>query len=167
MSVWLTETEYRQSDAKASGVTINVAFLREIKEDNLSVREQTNRIYQRLKKGMTPREAVDCLSDYRDSLETYFALEKCYGYFNNSRIKNPLISVRADDLQNEHEQLFNDVNELIELTEQIVYQECGPNLTLIEITDLFECFARRFELHEQNEMELMLRLCNEEFGVGD
>ena len=69
MSVWLTETEYRQSDAKASGVTINVAFLREIKEDNLSVREQTNRIYQRLKKGMTPREAVDCLSDYRDSLD--------------------------------------------------------------------------------------------------
>jgi hypothetical protein len=167
MSVWLSETEFRQSDAAASGVTLNVAFLREIKEDHFSVREQANQIFLRFKQGMTPREAVDWLSSYRDTLETYFALEKCYGYFNNAQITNPVISKRATELQDEHEVLFSDINQLIELTEQIVYRECGPELTLAEISDLFECFASRFEIHEQHEMELMLRLCNEEFGVGD
>ena len=167
MSVWLTEKEFRQGAAQANGITINVAFLREIKEDHLPVREQTARIQGLLQQGITPREAVELLSDYRDAIETYFALEKCFGYFKNARVNNPLIGNRADELQEEHEKLFYDLNELIELTNQILYRECGPDLSLAEISDLFESFARRFEVHEHNEMELMMRLCNEEIGVGD
>lgn len=167
MSVWLSETEFRQSDARASGITINIAFLREIKDEHVSVPRQTETITEKLNRGASPHEALDLLSDYRDVLQTYFTLEQNYGYFQNAATTHPAISRRVAELQKEHEPLIRDLLEIIELTQQIVYHESGPELTLGEIASLFECFARRFEIHEQQEMDLMLRLCNEEIGVGD
>ena len=168
MSVWLTEKEFRQSGAEAAGITLNVAFLREIKQDHLPIRELTSRINRTLSSSsVSPRQAADLLSDYRDGIETYFALEEFFGYFENAALTNPKLSGLAIGLQQEHESLFERLGHIIDLAEQIVYHECGPQTTLLEVADLFDNFACQFEHHEQQEMELMLRLCNEEFGVGD
>lgn len=168
MSIWLTEKEYRRSGAAASGVTINIPFLREIKQDNLPVRQQTKILNQRLASGkLSPREAVESLGFYRDALETYFSLEEFYGYFKNASAINPTITAQAKALTGEHETLFLRLNELIELAEQIVYHECDHNTTLSIVADKFSDYADQFESHEQREMELMMRMCNEEFGVGD
>jgi hypothetical protein len=168
MSVWLTEREFRRSGAAACGVTINVPFLREIKQDNLPVRQQTQKLTRRLIDGkLNSREAVELLSQYRDGLETYFSLEEFYGYFKNAAATHPTISMHARELSAEHESLFLQLNSLIDLAEQIVYHECDQRTTLKEVADSFADFADQFESHEQREMELMMRLCNEDFGVGD
>ena len=164
MSTWLTETEFRQSDALASGVTINVAFLREIKEDHLSIRQKTEQIDRHLKQGLSPREALDCLSDYRDSLETYFALEEFYGYFQQAAVLNPSVSQKATSLQSEHEELFLKLNRIVDLTEQIVYHESGPETTLVQVAEELDSFCIDLDQHEQAEMDLMMRLCNEDIG---
>jgi hypothetical protein len=36
-----------------------------------------------------------------------------------------------------------------------------------EVEDQFNRFRSELALHEQCEMELMMRLCNEDIGVGD
>ena len=167
MSTWLTEKEFRQSGADATGVTLNVAFFQEIKQDNLPVRQQTSRLCRMFAGGVSPRSALDSLLDFQEDLETYFALEEFYGYFHNASIHNPVISTLAVGLKSEHESLFLQLANVIDLAEQIVYQECGPNTSITEVAELFDTFANRFDSHEQQEMDLMMRLCNEELGVAD
>jgi hypothetical protein len=53
------------------------------------------------------------------------------------------------------------------LTEQIAYQEIGPESTIEQVADALENFCVELAGHEQAEMDLMMRLCNEEIGVGD
>ena len=47
MSTWISETEFRQSGAAAAGITINVAFLQEIKTD-YGFRELLNSVYHEI-----------------------------------------------------------------------------------------------------------------------
>ncbi len=167
MSVWLTEKEFRQSGAQATGITINVAFLREIKDENVALRQLIDAVANRL--GHDPRlsehDLLELFSRLRDELESYFALEEFYGYFDQAAMLNPSVSACADKLRNEHESLFLSFNDVVELVEQHVYRE--SNTSLEEIVDQFNRFRADLDLHEQCEMELMLRLCNEEIGVGD
>jgi hypothetical protein len=168
MSVWLTEKEYRQAGAQSAGLTLNVAFLRDIKQDNRSILCQTDALCQALSsRTTTPRQAVDQLTRYRDAMETCFALEEFYGYFKNAAVSNPAVSKRANDLRHEHEQLFMNLNQIVDLAEQIMYHECSSETTLREVRDAFRHFASQLQAHEQSEMELMMRMCNEELGVGD
>ena len=118
---WLSEKEYRLSGAEATGLTFNVAFLREIKTD-FDFRTLLNKVYSRLRpkggqaKGqqgtVSPREVADMLGELRDSMETYFALEECYGYFTESETQNPRVSQRATRLQGEHETLYLQLSNL-------------------------------------------------------
>lgn len=166
---FLSEQEYRQSGAEATGVTFNVAFLREIKID-FGFRELLNEVYNRLKPkaGATasPREASDLLAELRDELETYFALEECYGYFSDAEIKNPPVSRKAIDLKRDHERLYLELSEVVEMAMRLVYQECGPEITVATIAETFEVFCKNLAAHEQAEMNLVMALCNEDFGVG-
>ena len=171
MSTWLSEKEFRQSGAESAGVTINVAFLQEIKSD-FSFRSVLNEVYSKFRpapqsKKLSPRVAAELLGDLRDELETYFALEEFYGYFNKSAINNPCVNQKAVELQTEHEKLFVKLNQLIEKTQQIVYHESGPEITLDHVADGLEDFCIALARHEHAEMDLMMRLCNEDFGVGD
>ncbi len=178
MSTWMSEKEFRQSDAESAGVTINVAFLQEIKSD-FEFRELLNRVYHRLSPDridsadgpdsapVSPRKAAEMLSELRDELETYFALEEFYGYFHKSAIENPNVSQKATSLQREHESLFVQLSQIIERTEKIVYHEPGSESNLDNVALDLESFCIELAGHEQSEMDLMMRLCNEDFGVGD
>ena len=177
MSTWLSEKEFRQSGAESVGVTINVAFLQEIKTD-FGFRDILSETYRRLNppledgddsgaRKISPREAAEALSELRDALETYFALEEFYGYFQKSAAENPNVSQKAIILQQEHERLFLQLNQIVEMAEQIVYHERGSNSTMEQVTEELEMFCVQLARHEQSEMDLMMRLCNEDFGVGD
>ena len=171
MSVWLSESEYRQSGATATGLTINVAFLQEIKEDIRlqDLIEQTRQHFLTAESTVRnrPIETARVLNDLRDELETYFALEEFYGYFQNAEVANPSVSHQADLLKNEHEVLFLELNELIDSVEQIIYHENSPDLTFDQIVNDFDHFVTALNHHEHKEMELVMRLFNEEIGVGD
>lgn len=178
MSTWLSEKEFRQSGAESAGVTINVAFLQEIKAD-FAFRDLLNDVFFKLNpdhrqskldstdERISPRVAADLLGELRDGLETYFALEEFYGYFQQSAVQNPFVSQKAQGLQSEHETLFLMLNEIVESAEKIVYRETGPELTLGHVAQSLEVFCVRLAQHEQAEMDLMMRLCNEDLGVGD
>ena len=179
MSTWLSEKEFRQSGAESAGVTINVAFLQEIKSD-FGFRDLLNTVYFQLKPGaartivdgdpeqrISPRVAAEMLGELRDGLETYFALEEFYGYFEQSAVQNPCVSQKALGLQSEHEALFLKLNQIVETVQQIVYHEAGPEITMDQVAEELESFCIQLAHHEQAEMDLMMRLCNEDFGVGD
>ena len=167
MTTWLSEKEYLQSGAESAGVTINVAFLSEIKED-FGFRSLLNEVYSRLQPSHEPvsaQEAATILSDLRDALETYFALEEFFGYFGLSTPDNPQVSQRAAKLKFEHEALFLELCAIVELAHQVLYRETA--MTLDHIGDRFEGFCIALAQHEQSEMDLMMRQCNEDIGVGD
>ena len=168
MSVWMSEKEFRQSDPGSIGVTINVAFLKEIKED-CGFREVLNSVYQQLnfEISLHPRKAAELLAGLRDELETYFALEEFFGYFEHSAVANPSVSQASTTLRNEHEKLYLQFNELVEMSEQIVYRECSPEITVKDLASRLDKFCVTMAEHEQAEMDLMMRLVNEEIGVGD
>ncbi len=168
MSVWLTESEFRQSGGAAAGITINAAFLQEIKDDHVEFRAlitDTCRNMSRI--DIEAADVVRWLGDLRDSLETYFALEEFYGYFKQAQVINPAVSHHASELHNEHDLLFTQLLGLIEQSEQIVYRENNDPQALRKIVNGYEEFVQRLARHEESEMELMMRLCNEEIGVGD
>lgn len=167
MSVWLTEKEFRQSGALATGITINVAFLQEIKQENVQLRQLIDSVAAALYMypKLQPQAVMELFYRVREELETYFTLEEFLGYFNQAKISNPPVSTCASKLMSEHEQLFLQFNDVIELVEQIVYHE--TEATMDEVEDQFNRFRSELALHEQCEMELMMRLCNEDIGVGD
>ncbi len=167
MSTWLTEKEFLQSGAIATGITLNVAFLQEIKQENVELRQLIESVAEKiaLDSRVSPREAMELLYQVREELETYFALEEFYGYFRHARVTNPVVSDCAARLQLEHEQLYLCFNDIVELAEQIVYRE--TDAMMADLLDELNRFRGQLDLHENREMELMMRLCNEEFGVGD
>jgi len=172
MSTWLSEKEYQQSGAESAGVTINVAFLNEIKED-FGFRSLLNEVYRRLRPEdplqplVSARVAADILSELRDELETYFALEEFYGYFGLATPDNPQVTQEAAKLKFGHEALFLELCSVVESAHQVVYREAAPAVTLDQIGQQFERFCINLAHHEQSEMDLMMRLCNEDIGVGD
>ena len=171
MSTWLSEKEFRQSGAESAGVTINVAFLQEIKSD-FGFRDVLNEVYYKFRSPLpdaelSPRLAAELLENLRDELETYFALEEFYGYFQQSAINNPCVSKKALGLQSDHERLFLELERIVEKAQQIVYHESIPETTVDQLADELEEFCIDLAGHEQDEMELMMRLWNEDIGVGD
>ncbi len=169
MSTWLTESEFRQSGARATGVTINVAFLQDIKEDNVQFKEVLSRTAIELSDNTSPdpRTAVDVLIGLQDELETHFALEEFFGYFQNARLSNPSIGRKAEAVRNEHQKLFLQLNEIVDLAEQVLYRECNYETTMDNVIQGFDQFLHALESHETREAELMMQLYNEEIGVGD
>lgn len=165
MSIFLSEQEYRLSGAASVGVTLNQAFLREIKDDHLELRHLIQVARRKVASAESPRDLLEPLQVLCDDLETYFALEEFYGYFSQAAVSNPWISSAAEGLRSEHERLFTRLVRIIDRLEAIVYRETDDTLDVVQ--DAFERFACDFESHEQAEMDLMMRLCNEELGVGD
>jgi len=168
MTTWLTEKEYRQSGALSVGMTINVAFLEEIKSD-FDFRSTLNQVYKEVnhRPDLAPPKIAQLLSGLRDQLETYFALEEFYGYFEQDEVTNIGVSKKVTKKSEEHETLFLQLSEVIEVAEQIVYHECSSDLTIEEVRRLFDCFCEALADHEQDEMELIMQMFNEDIGVGD
>jgi hypothetical protein len=164
----MSENEFRQAGAEQVGIAINVPFLMEIKEDS-EFRQLLNEVYQQinLTPPPSPRMATEMLSTLRDQLETYFALEEFYGFVKKSTAAHAMYTKEAAELANEHAQLYLQFNDIIEQGEQIVYQECPQNVTVHDLAGKLDKFCHALAQHEQKEMELMMKACNQDVGVGD
>ncbi len=168
MTTWLSEKEYRQSGALSVGMTINVAFLEEIKTD-FDFRSTLNQVYKKVNQrpDEPPQRIAGWLCDLRDQLETYFALEEFFGYFQQDEVSNIGVSRKAAKKTAEHETLFLQLSALIDLTEQIVYHECSSAITIENVRRDFDRFCQSLADHELDEMELIMQMFNEDIGVGD
>ena len=151
-------------------LSINAAFLADIKDDNRRLRsllstalEQTVlRNHYRL----VNRERVELYVALRDQLALHFTLEDAFGYFRDALDENPRLSYRAGRLHAQHDELYCEICELVNLSEQILYGENGAETTE-RLTERFLIFYERFTTHEREENDLIFAAFDDDIGVGD
>jgi hypothetical protein len=167
MSSWMSEDEFRRAGAGEVGIAINVPFLMEIKEDS-DFRQLLTDVHHQINQSPlpTPRMATELLSTLRDQLETYFALEEFYGFVRKSTAANAMFTREAIELADEHSRLYLQFNEIVEKGEQILYQECSQKVTVSDLANQLDQFCQALADHEHKEMELMMKACNQDVGVG-
>ncbi len=168
MKSWITEKEYRQGGGESAGVAINVPFLQEIKQD-FEFRQLLEQVFSLIKQQppLAPRIVAESLATVRDQLETYFALEEFYGYFPMASVTNATRSNQVASLKAEHATLYLQFEQIVDTCQQIVYRECKPEITLAKVLSLLDQFRLDFINHEEQEMTLMMQICNQDVGVGD
>ena len=149
-------------------ITINAAFLKEIKEDDQDLRCHLNQTRQFLsgeRSRIRPRELVESLAELRDQFALHFALEEAYGYFEDAVSGAPWLHRRAEALRSEHRQLFLDLCRLEDQAERLLYHE-APHRALTSLVHSFHDFHERFCEHEARENDLILESLAE-LGDGD
>lgn len=151
-------------------VTLNAAFLREIKDDNLHLRELQASLREVFRRGrllgLSRHALLDRLEEFRDQLAIHFALEEAYGYFDDPADAAPHLSDELDGLRSQHADLFQEVCRIADRA----YDVLGDHGSLIgfrETARMYRAFDDRFQQHEMRENELILQAFNDDIGVGD
>ena len=63
--------------------------------------------------------------------------------------------------------LYLDLSRVIDLAEHTAYRNSSDIINLDAVRVEFEKFCAALAQHEQDEMELIMQLCNQDIGVGD
>lgn len=150
-------------------VTVNAAFLQEIKEVNQDLWALLAELRHRCQRPIAPgscRHLIDKLCQLRDQLALHFALEEAYGYFEDPVEVAPRLSHWADQLRSEHKDLYLDLCELVDRAERMFYDEQSAALALW-IGPEFLDFGVRLRSHEERENELIFEAYDGDIGVGD
>ncbi|MEC8337022.1 MAG: hemerythrin domain-containing protein, partial [Planctomycetota bacterium] len=91
-------------------LTVNAAFLAEIKEDNYRLRELLSEGAEDAANGnlrrISARERAELYIAIRDQLGLHFALEDAYGYFHDAIEDKPWLTKNAKALQGQHDIIF-------------------------------------------------------------
>lgn len=154
----------------ARTVSINAAFLQEIKEDHHELRQLFHHTGAMLNR---PRwmpiehdRLVELFCKLRDQLAMHFSLEEAYGYFDDALTVAPHLSRRADRLREQHGELYSELCRLTDRAEQVLYHE-APRSSVRSLAAAFSKFSHRFGDHELQENDLILESLNEDLGTGD
>ena len=151
-------------------VVLNAAFLQEIKEDDVMLRQLLHQVRRRLSEGRwldhPARDTWQLLEQLRDQLATHFTLEEACGYMESSLEQSPELSEQAARLRNEHGPLFLLLCEICERCAEGVHTRKGLRW-LGRVAMRFWEFDARFRKHEQQEEALILQAFHQDTGVGD
>jgi hypothetical protein len=151
-------------------LTINAAFLQEIKEENRELRQVLDDCSKAFgdRGAVTPepKPIVDLLARLRDQLAMHFALEEAYGYFDDAVHVTPQLTDRALKLRGQHGDLFLQLGAIVEQAEQMLYEEEAEH-RLGSVARDFHRFRTRFQEHEARETDLIVEMVNQEIGCGD
>lgn len=146
---------------------INAAFLQEIKEDNIELRQLFRNVRQLTEESPPSiRLWVEALTALSDQLAFHFSLEESYGYLDDTIGAEPRLKSVADELKAEHEMLYLWINDILDDAERLLYHE-PHSLAAHKIVERFVTFRERFDHHEQREELLILQSLGEDIGVGD
>jgi hypothetical protein len=150
-------------------VTINAAFLAEIKEVNQELWRLLRDLRHRCQRPIAPsqcRHLVEQLCELRDQLALHFALEEAYGYFEEPVHVAPQLCRMADALRSEHKELYAELSQLVDQAERMFYDDQHAALALW-IGPRFLEFDARLRDHEERENDLILEAFDGDIGVGD
>ena len=139
-------------------VTVNPAFLQEIKEVNEELWEllgQLRHCFQRPIGAGHCRQLVEKLGTLRDQLALHFALEEAFGYFEDPAYVPISVGESAERLRQEHRTLYVWLNNLVERAEQMAYELQYAELALW-LGPQFEKFDTALRDHETRENELIM-----------
>lgn len=150
------------------GLTVNAAFLKDIKDDNRDLKCLLDNIVPLMEYPQTAtnhwQEVVDLLAALRDQLAMHFSLEEAYGYFDDAIGSAAQLSESAERLRGQHSPLFEKIRELAEKAVEI-HDDCPDKVTGF-LAD-FQRFRQAFEQHEEEELKLILDALDDDLGVGD
>lgn len=151
-------------------VTVNAAFLEEIKEDDRRLRRllteaQAAFAQRRFHRAWLIR-TVALLCDLRDQLALHFTLEESFGYFDDPICAAPWLSERADALRAQHPDLFVLICEIVEAAERSL-EPHARRTRLDQVAGRFNEFLVALQQHETDETDLIFQAYNEDIGVGD
>ncbi|MGB7347926.1 MAG: hemerythrin domain-containing protein [Pirellulaceae bacterium] len=148
-------------------VTINAAFLKEIKEDNQHLKQLWDKAVPLAEHVETATnhwpELIEHFAEMRDQLALHFSLEEAYGYFDDAIDIAPQLSTVADCLRNEHTNLFAEVRDLADAA---IDAKVGLDDEIAKVLSAFQNFRQRFERHEESELKLILQAMDD-IGGGD
>jgi len=151
-------------------LTVNAAFLQDLKDDNVHLRELLTAVNDVLSHASHRSIHVGVLAELlgrlRDRLATHFSLEEFFGYFDDAVDVAPRFSTQADILKAQHTSLFSEICEIVDEAECLAYGEpnaCHATL----IAEQYRLFHDKLEAHEICERELIMAALIEDIGVGD
>ncbi len=156
--------------SRTSTVTINAAFLQEIKDVN----EDLWKLFEEVKRlcgdpltvQHQGRVVAESLAELRDQLGMHFALEEAYGYFNDPVHVAPQLNEAAAMLRDEHRELYAAMRDLADEVDELYRSgriaNSGPR-----VVEQFRAYYDRFQRHENRENELILDAYDSDLGVGD
>jgi hypothetical protein len=150
-------------------VTVNAAFLQEIKEVNQELWQLLRDLRHRCQRPIAPgqcRLLIDRLGLLRDQLALHFSLEEAYGYFDDPVDVAPQLGRLAAQLRAEHKELYLDFCDLVERAERMFYDEQHAALALW-IGPQFLDLDARLRSHEERENDLIYEAYDGDIGVGD
>ena len=149
-------------------LTINAAFLKDIKDDNRDLKSLLDRI-----KPLTEQhqiainhwaEIIDLIDQLRDQLALHFALEEAYGYFEEAIVTAPQLSASAELLRSQHAELFERIRDLADGIAEVPPTQGTRVKRFVARVSLF---LDTLEQHEEAELKLILDALNDDLGVGD
>jgi len=151
-------------------VSINPAFLQEIKDDHHELRQLMHHTSAMLNRPHWMATEVERLTELclklRDQLAMHFSLEEAYGYFEDAVSTAPHLCKRAEQLRGEHGQLYQQFCSLAEIAERLRYEGLRDS-EMSRLVDGYRDFSLRLYEHEANETELILAAVNDDLGAGD
>ncbi|QDT01893.1 hypothetical protein K227x_02620 [Rubripirellula lacrimiformis] len=149
-------------------LSINAAFLRDIKDDNRELKALIDRI-----KPITelPQVAANhwieirsLLADLRDQLALHFSLEEAFGYFEEAIETAPQLSMTAVQLRGDHPRLFEEIRAIADKAQEIEADQIEKVTTFLSRLHRFQ---RSFETHEEAEIKLIVEAMDDDIGGGD
>jgi hypothetical protein len=151
-------------------VSINPAFLQEIKDDHHELRQLMHHTSAMLSRSgpveIEYPKLVEMFGKLRDQLALHFSLEEAYGYFEDATTAAPHLNRRAEYLRGQHQGLFGELCRLVDGSEQLLYHE-QPETALGQLSDGYRRFLVQFHEHEAAECDLVLEAFNDDIGTGD
>jgi hypothetical protein len=150
-------------------LTINAAFLKDIKDDNRDLKRLMDQIIPLAEHSQVAanhwQELVDLFAGLRDQLAMHFALEEAYGYFDDAVVAAPELSLTAECLRGQHPQLFERIRHLADRSGAI--RPGDGSEPIIRLLADFSHFRAEFEKHEEEEFKLIFDALENDLGVGD
>jgi hypothetical protein len=151
-------------------ISINAAFLQEIKEDHHELRQLMHHVAVMFDHAgpveFEYARMVEMLGKLRDQLALHFSLEQAFGYFDDAISAAPHLSRRAEQLRAEHGTLFSELGCVVEAAEKLLYHET-PSAALAHVATSYLVFDQHFHDHEARESELILAAFDDDLNGGD
>ena len=150
-------------------LTVNAAFLQEIKEVNQELWQLLAELHHRCIRPIAPGQCktlIDRLSELRDNLALHFALEEAYGYFEDPVHVAPQLSSRVEALRAEHKTLYCEFCRLLEHAERMFYSNQPAELALW-IGPHFLRFETSLRGHESREIDVIYEAYDSDLGGSD
>lgn len=156
--------------APLDSVTVNAAFLQEIKEAHEELWVTLDSLRRACSHPLISRtpaaEFFELVNRLRDQLALQFALEESFGYFEGAVNAAPHLSEFAVKLRSEHETLYAEVCRIAEAVEATPDRDDAVILAS-HAAPLFHAFDQRLKTHEANENDLIARSLSEDLRGGD